>query len=539
MDLQNIRSIIDLIEASGESIVSNWLNSKELDEFFKKYINQDKFKTTYALNFLKYFIESIKSNEHVICKELNRVVTEFKDVDVSELFVLYMKLKDSILDFIFTNPNIVMSNINVKDLFNEVTLFFENNMALFLKHYNITFDSTHNEKLLKEYRKAVDASSIVSVTDTKGNIKYANDKFCEISGYKQEELIGKPHNIVRHPDMPKEAFANLWETIKSKKVWHGVVKNRNKEGGTYIVDATVIPILDESNEIIEYIAVRHDVTTLTHQSKILEEYRRAVDVSNIVSITDTKGIITYVNDKFCEISGFSREDLIGKPHNVVRHPSMPSKAFEDLWRTIRAKKVWNGIVKNRRKDDKFYIVDATIVPILDENDEIIEYIGIRHDLTELMIKKEKEKKRIKETLESIRKATSVGVETVIKSVPLPTIIINTDNIITSYNDAFLNIFDMQQDTELINALKSKELNVNGILKEEDSYIYSDDIFDWKEHITDDSSEYRVKIKTSTKEYIFSVKLGSFVFDSKQQFVACFKPFDLENEEIELNILQEI
>lgn len=539
MNLQNIKSVIDLIENNQEVILDNWLNSNELKEFFDKYISQDKFRDTYATNFLKYFIETIKSSEEGICKELNRVVLDFKDVDIADLFILYMKLKDSILNFVFINPNIVMSNINVKDLFNEVTLFFERNIAIFLSNYNSDANSSHNEKLLKEYKKAVDASSIVSVTDTRGVIKYANDKFCEISGYKKEEIIGKPHNLVRHPDMPKEAFANLWNTIKSKKVWHGVVKNRNKEGGTYIVDATIIPILDENNEIIEYIAVRHDVTYLTHQSKILEEYRRAVDVSNIVSITDTKGIITYVNDKFCEISGFNRDDLIGKPHNVVRHPSMPSKAFEDLWRTIKAKKVWNGIVKNRRKDDKFYIVDATIVPILDENDEIIEYIGIRHDLTELMIKKEKEKKRIKETLESIRKATSVGVETVIKSVPLPTIIINTDNIITSYNDAFFNIFDMQQDIDLINSLKDRALNVNLILKEEDSYVYSDDIFDWKEHITDDSSEYRVKIKTSTKEYVFSVKLGSFVFDSKQQFVACFKPFDLENEEIELNILQEI
>ncbi|NPA54987.1 MAG: PAS domain-containing protein [Epsilonproteobacteria bacterium] len=96
---------------------------------------------------------------------------------------------------------------------------------------------------------------IVSETDEKGRIIYANDDFCKIAGYTKDELIGKPHNIVRHPDMPKWAFKNLWDTIQAGKVWRGVVKNKTKDGGYYWVYATIYPSKD-ANGNLRYISVR-------------------------------------------------------------------------------------------------------------------------------------------------------------------------------------------------------------------------------------------------------------------------------------------
>lgn len=84
-------------------------------------------------------------------------------------------------------------------------------------------------------------SFLLSETDEKGFIRYANDEFCEISGFSLEELIGKPHNIVRSPDMPKAAFEDLWKTVKSGKPWKGFVKNNTKSGDYYWVFATVFP----------------------------------------------------------------------------------------------------------------------------------------------------------------------------------------------------------------------------------------------------------------------------------------------------------
>jgi aerotaxis receptor len=84
-------------------------------------------------------------------------------------------------------------------------------------------------------------SFLVSETDENGNIKFANDEFCEISGYTMDELIGKPHSIVRHSDMPKAAFKDMWETIKAGKKWKGFVKNKNRDNKYYWVYATVYP----------------------------------------------------------------------------------------------------------------------------------------------------------------------------------------------------------------------------------------------------------------------------------------------------------
>jgi len=101
-------------------------------------------------------------------------------------------------------------------------------------------EAKSNLNFLKSYQEAANRSSIVSKTDTKGIITYVNDRFCEISHYKREELIGKNHNIVRHPDNPKSIFEDMWKTIRDKKqIWKGLVRNRAKNGKSYYVDSLV------------------------------------------------------------------------------------------------------------------------------------------------------------------------------------------------------------------------------------------------------------------------------------------------------------
>jgi len=126
--------------------------------------------------------------------------------------------------------------------------------------------------------------------------------------------------------------------------------------------------------------------------KLLEQYKNVVDVSSIVSKTDTEGIITYVNEEFCKISGYTKEELIGNNHNILRHPSMSSETFEEMWNTIKSKKVWHGIMNNKAKDGHMYIVKSVINPIFDEDGTIVEYLAIREDITET-VKKDNELKR--------------------------------------------------------------------------------------------------------------------------------------------------
>ena len=97
---------------------------------------------------------------------------------------------------------------------------------------------------------------LVSQTDEKGVILFANDDFCKIAGYSIDELIGKPHSIVRHPDMPKAAFQGLWDTVKQDKIWTGYVKNSTKSGGFYWVFATVYPMYDKVRNAKTYMSCR-------------------------------------------------------------------------------------------------------------------------------------------------------------------------------------------------------------------------------------------------------------------------------------------
>jgi len=105
----------------------------------------------------------------------------------------------------------------------------------------------------------------------------------------------------------------------------------------------------------------------------------------IVSSTDLKGIITYANRKFCEIADYTKKELTGKNHNIIRHPDMPKAAFEELWDTLKQGKSWNGIVKNLRKDGKYYWVSTHITPIKDSDKNIIGYTAARRPASRVEI----------------------------------------------------------------------------------------------------------------------------------------------------------
>jgi len=153
--------------------------------------------------------------------------------------------------------------------------------------------------ILKQYKEIVDENMIVSKTDTKGIITYVNKEFEQISGFSADELLGKPHNIVRHPDMSKEAFEDLWKTIQNKKVWRGLVKNRKKNSEPYYVDTVIKPILDMDGNIKEFIALRKNVTNYISAEKLMNDKLQLIDhaLLILVSIDNYKDIkIIYEED---------------------------------------------------------------------------------------------------------------------------------------------------------------------------------------------------------------------------------------------------
>jgi len=120
------------------------------------------------------------------------------------------------------------------------------------------------------------------------------------------------------------------------------------------------------------------------QMNMLEQYKLILDKSSVVSKTNLKGIITYVNDRFEQITGYAKASVIGKAHNIVRHPDTPKVQFEKLWRTIKQGEIWNGVIKNKKQNGESYFNNTTIVPIKDAQGEIVEYISSGNDVSELI-----------------------------------------------------------------------------------------------------------------------------------------------------------
>ena len=138
---------------------------------------------------------------------------------------------------------------------------------------------------LERYIDIVDENVITSKTDTKGLITFASEAFCRISGYKKEELLGKSHNIVRHPDTPKAVFADLWKTLKAGKSWQGEIKNLKKNGGFYWVRAVISPLADETGKTTGYVAVRQDVTLQKELEETLEQLTEMTRRSHTDALT--------------------------------------------------------------------------------------------------------------------------------------------------------------------------------------------------------------------------------------------------------------
>ncbi len=180
------------------------------------------------------------------------IVTAFNDMDIL-IKAIKLNVTDYIIKPMQLNSTLKILNKVLQDRLNQKLIFKQ-------KHE------------LEIYKEILDKENLVSETDLKGTIIYANDIFCKVSGYSEEELIGSKHNIIRHPDFSEKVYKELWDTIQNKKIWKGKIKNRAKDGSTYYVQSTIFPVLDKDGNIEKYAASRFLITEQEEEKHKLKKY---------------------------------------------------------------------------------------------------------------------------------------------------------------------------------------------------------------------------------------------------------------------------
>lgn len=208
---------------------------------------------------------------------------------------------------------------------------------------------------------AIDEWTKISIIDTRGTIIYVNKRFCEFYKYNRDEIVGKSYGVINLEFDPEKLSLTIEEMIHKGKIQERELKNKTKDGVDCWVQVMTVPIQDDVGNIIQYIQIATDITNqkkieLEHirTLKLLDDLKSALDVASIVAITDAKGVITYVNDTFCTMSGYMKEELIGNTHRIVNSGFHPKRFFKEMWQTITSGQIWKGEVQNRAKDGSTY-----------------------------------------------------------------------------------------------------------------------------------------------------------------------------------------
>ncbi len=260
-----------------------------------------------------------------------QMIKKIKEIDPNVPIVIITAFNDT--DYLFEAIKLKVTNYLTKPL----NLFsLSETLATIAKNVNLEKENKEIYNTLKQYKDIVDERSIISKATKDGIITYVNEPFEKISGYKKEEILGKSHNIVSHPNMDKTIFIDMWKKIKiEKKSWQGRVKNLSKNGNEYFVDLIIKPILDLDGNIQEFISLANDITDLelsknyfenmTQKSelnlnetiRVVNAYKEAIDESNIILRVDLDKNIIYANEAFYNISLYSKNELLNKPYSML------------------------------------------------------------------------------------------------------------------------------------------------------------------------------------------------------------------------------
>ncbi len=248
-----------------------------------------------------------------------------------------------------------------------------------------------SEAELRRFQQAVEQCPVsIIITDTDARIEYVNPKFTEITGYALEEVRGENPRLLRSGLTPPGTYEALWSALGEGGGWTGELCNRRKNGELFWELARILPITEPSGAVSHYLAVKEDIT---ERRRAEEQLRLASSVfrssHDAVLITDAAGVILDVNRAFCELTGYPREEAIGRSPCFLNSGHQDEAFFQRLFETVAQQDYWQGELWNRTRAGAVSVVDMTVSAVRDAESKLTHYVGVFTDITH---KKENERR---------------------------------------------------------------------------------------------------------------------------------------------------